>query len=347
MRIALLAVIVAIPLVFTFVPVSLAQQFAGNKATGPSTQEGSADIAAKIQYQQVSLEQEQSKMAVLDLNIADAEQYLDHNRAELAGANDRLEEARGRYESTLSMFDGRLSAIYKLGGDEDYSVILSSVSFSDALSRLSYLATISENDEKMVARVKIQAEEVQALQKQVDMLKQESAADLGALENQKAQLESQIETGQKNLNEATAELAQAQAREEAEAARVQAQAGSVADQMAGLEGSSPTVTLGDSQPSGLNPSGIIIAGVASWYGPGFNGQRTASGEIYNMYAYTAASRTLPFGTWLKISYDGRSVFVRINDRGPYVGGRILDLSYAAAQALGLDGIGYVTAEIYS
>jgi len=78
-------------------------------------------------------------------------------------------------------------------------------------------------------------------------------------------------------------------------------------------------------------------GIASWYGPGFHGRRTASGEIYDMYAMTAAHRTLPFGTIVKVVdlETGRSVVVRINDRGPFIEGRIIDLSYAAAVELGM------------
>ncbi len=72
----------------------------------------------------------------------------------------------------------------------------------------------------------------------------------------------------------------------------------------------------------------------SWYGPGFHGRLTANGERYNQYAMTAAHKTLPFGTRLKVCLDG-CVVVRINDRGPYIGGRELDLSYGAAKAIGL------------
>ncbi len=78
-------------------------------------------------------------------------------------------------------------------------------------------------------------------------------------------------------------------------------------------------------------------GIASWYGPGFHGKRTANGEIYDMYAMTAAHKTLPFNTIVRVvDLDtGRSVVVRINDRGPFVPGRIIDLSYAAAKELGI------------
>ena len=85
--------------------------------------------------------------------------------------------------------------------------------------------------------------------------------------------------------------------------------------------------------------------VAAWYGPGFERAVTASGEAYDPAAFSAASRTLRFGTLLRVSYGARAVTVRVNDRGPYVRGRDLDLSQAAAAALGLPGAGTVTVQI--
>lgn len=76
-------------------------------------------------------------------------------------------------------------------------------------------------------------------------------------------------------------------------------------------------------------------GTASWYGEYFEGRTTASGEPYNMHDLTAAHPTLPLGTWLRVTnlHNGRVVYVRVNDRGPIVPGRIIDLSYGAAQVL--------------
>ena len=84
-------------------------------------------------------------------------------------------------------------------------------------------------------------------------------------------------------------------------------------------------------------------GLASWYGPGFEGLPTASGEPYDPYGYTVAHKTMPLGTELMVSYGGRSVQVTVNDRGPYVGARELDLSRGAAEAIGLTqaGVDYV------
>jgi rare lipoprotein A len=80
-----------------------------------------------------------------------------------------------------------------------------------------------------------------------------------------------------------------------------------------------------------------LSGLASWYGPGFHGSPSASGEPFNQNAMTAAHRTLPFGTQVLVTNmdNGQSVVVRINDRGPYSGDRVIDLSTAAARVLGL------------
>ena len=84
--------------------------------------------------------------------------------------------------------------------------------------------------------------------------------------------------------------------------------------------------------------------MASWYGPGFEGRTTSSGEKFNPQDYTAASRTLPFGTKLVVTYKGRSVVVRVNDRGPFSEAD-LDLSQAAAQYIGLTGVGVDTVDV--
>lgn len=85
------------------------------------------------------------------------------------------------------------------------------------------------------------------------------------------------------------------------------------------------------------------AGMASWYGPGFQGRRTANGERFNTHGLTAAHRTLPFGSRVRVTNKatGRSIVVRINDRGPFVGGRVIDLSNASARAIGVSAVAKV------
>ena len=93
-------------------------------------------------------------------------------------------------------------------------------------------------------------------------------------------------------------------------------------------------------------SGRSFSGMASYYG-NESGSKTASGQRFSQNALTAAHRTLPFGTKLRVSHGGRSVVVTVNDRGPFVRGRVLDLSTAAARIVGLTGagVGRVTAEV--
>ena len=89
------------------------------------------------------------------------------------------------------------------------------------------------------------------------------------------------------------------------------------------------------------PAHAACGQVASWYGPGFHGRQTASGETYNQWGMTAAHKTLAFGTVVRVTLDGRSVTVRINDRGPFIPGRVIDLSRGAADALGMIDAGVV------
>ncbi|MBX2860979.1 MAG: septal ring lytic transglycosylase RlpA family protein [Vampirovibrio sp.] len=96
-------------------------------------------------------------------------------------------------------------------------------------------------------------------------------------------------------------------------------------------------------------SGTVMKGMASWYGPGFHGRTAANGSRYNMYEMTAAHKTLPFGTLVRVKneWTGKSCIVKITDRGPYAHGRIIDLSKAAAQSIGLtkSGVAQVKVDI--
>ncbi|MGA0053758.1 MAG: septal ring lytic transglycosylase RlpA family protein [Steroidobacteraceae bacterium] len=93
--------------------------------------------------------------------------------------------------------------------------------------------------------------------------------------------------------------------------------------------------------------GHVERGLASWYGPGFHSERTSSGEPYDMYAMTAAHKTLPIPVYVRVTHleNGRSVVVKVNDRGPFVGDRIIDLSYTAAHKLGMIRSGTAPVEI--
>lgn len=100
-------------------------------------------------------------------------------------------------------------------------------------------------------------------------------------------------------------------------------------------------------PPPVTPARASQTGIASWYGPGFHGKTTASGVIYNQHDLTAAHQTLPLNTRVLVTNlnNGRSIEVLINDRGPFAKGRIIDLSYAAGETLGMIGPGTIPVRI--
>jgi rare lipoprotein A len=103
----------------------------------------------------------------------------------------------------------------------------------------------------------------------------------------------------------------------------------------------PYTVFGERYEPMRDHQGFVQSGIASWYGRDFHGKTTSNGERYDMHAMTAAHKTLPLGVFVKVRNreNGREATVRVNDRGPFVKGRIIDLSYAAAQKLGVDRAG--------
>jgi len=93
--------------------------------------------------------------------------------------------------------------------------------------------------------------------------------------------------------------------------------------------------------------GQVMKGISSWYGPNFHGKHTSNGEVYNMHARTAAHKTWPMDTMVRVNnlQNGKSTIVRINDRGPFVRGRIIDCSYTAGKEIGLDRMGIAKVSI--
>src|SRR3546814_9660500 len=100
-------------------------------------------------------------------------------------------------------------------------------------------------------------------------------------------------------------------------------------------------SAGSGYPRGYAPTGQVLAGLASWYGPGFVGSPTASGSPYDPERLTCAHKSLPLGTVIRVSANGRAVSCLVNDRGPYIEPRILDMSRAGSRLLGFAGLANV------
>ncbi len=112
-------------------------------------------------------------------------------------------------------------------------------------------------------------------------------------------------------------------------------------------GQKPYTINGERYEPLFSHEGFVQSGIASWYGSDFHGKTTSSGESYDMYAMTAAHKTLPLGVYVKVRNrdNGRETVVQINDRGPFVTGRIIDLSYSAARDIGIVGSGTAKVQI--
>lgn len=117
----------------------------------------------------------------------------------------------------------------------------------------------------------------------------------------------------------------------------------------GSRGTKPYTIAGKTYYPLKSAHGFVEEGIASWYGPGFHGKTTSSGEIYNQYAMTAAHKILPLGTNVRVTRldTGRSVIARVNDRGPFVDNRVIDLSRAAATRLDMMGKGTAPVRVQS
>ena len=117
----------------------------------------------------------------------------------------------------------------------------------------------------------------------------------------------------------------------------------------GAAGTKPYTVRGKTYYPLKSAHGFVEEGVASWYGPGFHGKTTANGERYNQYAMTAAHKLLPLGTKVRVTHlgNGKSVIVRVNDRGPFVDDRVIDLSRTAATRLNMMGTGTARVRIQS
>jgi peptidoglycan hydrolase CwlO-like protein len=248
-------------------------------------------------------------------------------------ANDLAREvaaARARYVE-------RAVEAYKDGAVSPLAVILAADDVSELLAAAEAASRAASADIGTLKRFRAALGRARRVQAEVDERKQDLLRARARTEELGAEIESAL--GRRG---AALERLQGRIDELVRQARLQAARAARADEafVELLAASGPAADI----PHGYVGTGITFEGIASWYGPGFAGETTANGQIFDPDLYTAASRDLPFGTVLFVRYRDKGVVVVINDRGPYLQERILDLSRAAAEAIGL-GLGWITAEI--
>jgi peptidoglycan hydrolase CwlO-like protein len=269
---------------------------------------------------------------------------LDRSRA-VQAADDAVEGAREAMRE-------RVRTAYELGPGSMLQAYLSAESFADLSVAHEYTARTLTYDARMLEAL-LKAEAVLLSRRHSA---ERADARLGA---QRRNLRTLLADMRRTLNRArriadrfglVVDRLEAQQRaidEAAAAANGLAMLGvgaTGADQSALLALLGPTGGRTCTTPPGLTDTGESFSGNASWYGWEFAGQTTANGAIFDPRLFTAANRWLPFGTFLKVRYGGKCAIVLVNDRGPYAGDRVIDLSMAAAQYLGV-GVSHVTADV--
>ena len=260
--------------------------------------------------------------------------------------------ARAAEEQAREAFQDRVRAAYMAGPGRAVDFLLSSSDLYEFAARLPYATT-------SIALGVVDASEVTAMRRALDEALREAAGAQQAMTSAEQRFAMVRATIEQRLAKAQA----AAANDSGALAAVSEQAKRYAGTLQQVSGATRAIRrargeamyraaarfLGPrpdcSIPRGLRSTGDRLAGATSWYGDAFRGKPTASGALFWSDRYTVAHRTLPFGLFLLIRFRDRCVVSFLNDRGPYVDGRILDLSYASAQAIDLTGVKDVTATL--
>lgn len=296
-----------------------------------------------------------AKQAAAARKIVD-KQTLVRNRIQAVA--DRLADRRDAAEEQLDVATQRyadhLVRVYKRGDESSVATLIVARDVADAADRLTIMLELTDHDRRIVDEYRAALDEVDALRARSEAVNERLTVASTELDDAQTQLASFTGLPDRTGPGGADDEVVASVDDYFTPTRstgASATGGGLGGTLGGMTdwatlaaGTSDSETL----PKGARPSGELESGDASWYGPGFHGHSTANGEVYDQYAMTAAHKTLPFGTWVKVTATetGESVDVRINDRGPFIDGRIIDLSWAAAQAIGMDGTAAVTVEPY-
>ena len=298
----------------------------------------------------------ESRLAELQEEYHRVEAEANRAAAFLVDALIRERELRGLVIQAQALVDARANAAYRAGPGALLNALLAADSLAD-LSDAQQLIEHAFLDD--VDRAAASVEAVRTAGEAREEL-EEARADLAARQRRLGKIFTEMQLVLVTAREAAqrtgilvASLAQRLGRREARLKEEHRQNEVRIELIEGLDQSELLALLGPnggrgcSIPPKLEPTGQRFSGEASYYGEEFAGQPTATGAIFDPALFTAAHRTLPLPSFLHVAYNGRCATVLVNDRGPYIEGRVLDLSEGAATYLGMAhaGVGHVTAEI--
>ena len=290
-----------------------------------------SDFAAKLD-QARKLEREiadlEDQLAMAQRDWLATAQRLEEVEKSILDCYLKIDAAEQGVENASRKLNNGLRSMYINGQRDALMEMFSASDLSEFVTKYDYMTKVAQQQADAYRELKAKREKLRKTQEQLQAFKREQAR-LAAGSNVAA-LESLISQKKGQLADLDGALISSQVPSTLSPAPTDFSPGRVFSQP---------------DENAFVSTGQILSGYASWYGNEFDGKPTSSGEVFNQNGFTCAHKTLPFGTWLRVTFLGRSVVVRVNDRGPFVQGRMLDLSRGAAEAVGLSGVEWVDCEI--
>jgi rare lipoprotein A (peptidoglycan hydrolase) len=324
-------------------------------AAVPATAQTVEDRLEEARRQEDAAEREgalaRAGLDELAARYAEVQAAADRAAARLIDAYLQESTLQAQVARSRALLDGRADAIYRAGPAAFLDVMLGSEDPGDFLARQQLVEHALSSDVRQAALALEVQEESLGIRRQLERHRAELVARQQELIEIRTVMEIRLAKAQAEAAEAgTRVLALAEQQRQLLQAAEEEQRYSNLIQVDGelgklLELLGPTGGRGCTIPPELASTGHGFTGEASFYGEEFAGDPTAIGHIFNPELFTAAHRTLPLPSFLHVRYGDRCATVLVNDRGPYVDGRVLDLSEGAARYLGLPGVGIVRAEI--
>ena len=335
---------------------------AGSASAAPSAsdvvaaQQQAAAARAKVSQMQAQLSQGMSSYNDASNQLASTQSQLAENTKELA----RIEK---QLDSDQSVLGQRADYLYRTGGVGFIDVVLGAHSFDQFANRLFVVTRIADQEAQLVDQLKGDHAEATRLKAQLSAKEAQQKALLGRVAAQRDSVQSQLDREQAYVDSLSANVASLLAAQQAAASRATPQndpsvpdppgavsppkkhAPGVGLAQATVQGRSGTYWVMADEPLKYTPTKISFSGGCSVFSTRDNGTGTASGHPLRDDELVCAHKTLPFGTRIALTRGGHKVIVVVIDRGPYVSGRVLDVTPRVARLLGIDGVGDVHAEV--
>ena len=310
--------------------------------------------AASAQALQQQVREANSRIAGMESNLETAlnalqtaNRKLGETEVEIAETEEQAELVKEDIALNRAQLERQVDFMYRSSGHAYLEVIFSSRSFTELTAALQLVDMLASNDAQTLENLRVQTAQLEGMLSDLEDLRDRQSAIQSAKQADANSAQSTLNQQQSyiaSLNTQVQQALQAEAEAARRAAASSPAAPSGSNRSSGEAAGNSRSSSRGSGGGNYVGTGTIFTGIASWYEIG---TRTANGERFNPDAMTAAHPSLPFGTLVRVTFRGNSVVVRINDRGPFTGGRIIDLSRGSAQVIGLRsaGVGQVTVEI--